>query len=174
MTTTAAYRRHDISDRAWETLEPLLPGGPGKVGRPAQNNRRFINGVFWVLRTGAPWRDLPPDYGHWGSTYNRFRNWQKDGTWQRLLDTLANDPDLEWLMIDGSYVKCISTAQGRWEAIRRWDAPKGADCQTPLGGGRPRNVGSDAGHGGNGGRLRPGGGVAGRHCGGAFAGGSRL
>ncbi len=53
MTTTAAYRRHDISDRAWETLEPLLPGGPGKVGRPAQDNRRFINGVFWVLRTGA-------------------------------------------------------------------------------------------------------------------------
>ena len=104
MTTTAAYRRHDISDRAWETLEPLLPGGPGKVGRPAQNNRRFINGVFRVLSAGAPWRDLPPDYGHWAS-YNRFRNWQKDGTWERLLDTLANDPDLEWLMIDASYVK---------------------------------------------------------------------
>ena len=51
MTTTAAYRRHDISDRAWEALEPLLPGGPGKVGRPAQNNRRFINGVFWLGRT---------------------------------------------------------------------------------------------------------------------------
>ena len=76
-------------------LEPLLPGSPGKAGRPAQNNRRLINGVFWVLRTGAPWRDLPPDYGHWGSTYNRFRNWQKDGTWQRLLGTLIKDPDLE-------------------------------------------------------------------------------
>ena len=52
-----------------------------------------------------PWRDLPSDYGHWGSTYNRFRNWQKDGAWERFLDILANDPDLEWLVIDYSYVK---------------------------------------------------------------------
>ena len=59
-TATAAYHRHDISDRAWNILAPKLPGGPGKVGRPAQDNRRFINAVFWVLRTGAPWRDLPP------------------------------------------------------------------------------------------------------------------
>ena len=63
MCETAAYRRHDISDRVWNILAPLLPGGLGKVGRPAQDNRRFINAVFWVLRTGAPWRDLPPDYG---------------------------------------------------------------------------------------------------------------
>ena len=55
-----AHRRHDISDRVWEILEPLLPGGKGKTGRPAQDNRRFINAVFWILRTGAPWRDLPP------------------------------------------------------------------------------------------------------------------
>ena len=102
MTTTAAYHRHDSSDRAWAILEPILPGSPSKVGRPAQNNRRFTNGAFRVLRTGAPWRDLPPYYAYWSSTYNRFRNWQKDGAWQRLLDTLANDPDLEWLMIDCS------------------------------------------------------------------------
>ena len=86
-------------------MEPLLPGSPGKVGRPARNNPRFSNAVRQVLGAGAPWRDLPPDYGHWGSTYNSFRNRQKDGTWGKLLDTLANDPDLEWLMIDGNYVK---------------------------------------------------------------------
>ena len=63
-----AHRRHDISDRVWEILEPLLPGGKGKTGRPAQDNRRFINAVFWILRTGAPWRDLPPDYGDWKNT----------------------------------------------------------------------------------------------------------
>ena len=59
-TAAAAYHRHDISDHAWQILAPKLPGGPGKVGRPAQDNRRFINAVFWILRTGAPWRDLPP------------------------------------------------------------------------------------------------------------------
>ena len=58
-----AHRRHDISDRVWEILEPLLPGGKGKTGRPAQDNRRFINAVFWILRTGAPWRDLPRTTG---------------------------------------------------------------------------------------------------------------
>ena len=70
----AAYRRHDITDRAWETIAPHLPGGPGKVGRPAEDNRHFSNGVFWILilRTGAPWRDLPPDYGHWNTTYRRL------------------------------------------------------------------------------------------------------
>ena len=56
---TPAHRRHDISDRAWETIAPHLPGGPGKVGRPAEDNRRFSNAVFWILRTGAPWRDRP-------------------------------------------------------------------------------------------------------------------
>ena len=63
-TPAPAHRRHDISDQAWETIAPHLSGGPGKVGRPAEDNRRFSNGVFWILRTGAPWRDLPPDYGH--------------------------------------------------------------------------------------------------------------
>ena len=57
--TTAAYHRHDISDRAWKTLDPPLPGGPSKVGRPAQDNRRLVNVVFRALRTGEPWRDLP-------------------------------------------------------------------------------------------------------------------
>ena len=81
MTTTAACHRHDRSDRAWAILEPLLPGGPGKVGRPARNNRRFINGVFWVLHTGAPGATCPRNCEHWSSIYNRFRNWQKDGAW---------------------------------------------------------------------------------------------
>ena len=62
------YRRHDISDRAWALLEPHLPGRRGAWGRAAQDNRRFINAVIWILRTGAPWRDLPPEYGDWKNT----------------------------------------------------------------------------------------------------------
>ena len=60
-----AHRRHDISDRTWGLLEPHLPGSRGSVGRPASDNRLFVNAVFWILRTGAPWRDLPPDLGDW-------------------------------------------------------------------------------------------------------------
>ena len=77
--TAAAYHRHDISDRVWNSLAPLLPGGPGKVGRPAQDNRRFINTVFRVLRTGAPWHDLPPDYGDGGAVHRRFSRWRQKG-----------------------------------------------------------------------------------------------
>lgn len=61
-TKTAAYHRHDISERHWELLEAHLPGREGVWGGRAKDNRRFINAVFWMLRTGSPWRDLPPDY----------------------------------------------------------------------------------------------------------------
>ena len=78
-TTTPAHHCPNISDRAWETIAPHLSGGPDKVGRPAEVNRCFINAVFWILRTGAPGRNLPPDYGHWNTTAHRFGCWQKNG-----------------------------------------------------------------------------------------------
>jgi len=73
---TAAHRRHGMTDAVWERLRPHLPGGKGKQGRPAHDNRRFIDAVCWILRTGAPWRDLPPDYGDWKNTHRRFRRWR--------------------------------------------------------------------------------------------------
>ena len=102
---TAPHRRHDISDRVWELLEPHLPGGPGKKVRPAIDNRLFLNAVFWILRTGAPWRDLPPDLGDWKNTHRRFCRWRDRGVWKHLLDTVIDDPDFEWLMIDSSHIK---------------------------------------------------------------------
>ena len=78
-TATPTHRCRDISDLVWEIIAPHLPGGPGKVGRPAQDNRRFSNGVFLILHTGAPWRDLPPDYEQWNITAHRFGRWQKNG-----------------------------------------------------------------------------------------------
>ena len=105
MERMAAHRRHDMTDRVWELLEPHLPGGPGKRGRPAKDNRLFLNAVFWMLRTGAPWRDLPPDYGDWNNTHHRFCRWRDRGVWEKLLDLVIDNPDYEWLMVDATYVK---------------------------------------------------------------------
>ena len=66
-----AHRRHDISDKVWEFLEPHLPGREAIRGVTARDNRNFRNAVFWILRTGAPWRDLLPDYGDWKNTHRR-------------------------------------------------------------------------------------------------------
>jgi transposase len=109
---SASHRRHDISNQVWERLKSLLSGGEGKVGRPASNNRRFLNAVFWILRTGTPWRDLPPDYGDWKNTHRRFCRWQDRGIWENLLEEVMDDPDFEWLMIDASHIKVHPHAAG--------------------------------------------------------------
>ena len=68
--------------------------------------------MFWILRTGAPWRDLPPDYGKWGSVHQRFRRWRDKGIWEKILEALIDDPDYEWLMIDASHCKVHPHAAG--------------------------------------------------------------
>jgi len=98
-----AHRRHDISDHVWNLLERHLPGREGIWGGRAKDNRQFINAVFWILRTGAPWRDLPPDYGDWKNTHRRFCRWRDKGIWESLLEKLVVDTDFEWLMIDTSH-----------------------------------------------------------------------
>ena len=107
-----SQHRHDNSDKAWAILKPMLPGQRGQWGGIAEDNRRFINGVFWILRTGAPWRDLPPDYGKWGSVHQRFRRWRDKGIWEKILEALIDDPDYEWLMIDASHCKVHPHAAG--------------------------------------------------------------
>jgi transposase len=107
-----SHRRHDISDQIWALLEPLLPGREGSWGGVAQDNRRFINAVLWVLRTGAPWRDLPADYGGWSNTHRRFCRWRDKGQWEGLLEKMIQAPDLEWLMIGASHVKAQAHAAG--------------------------------------------------------------
>ena len=104
--------RHDISDEVWVLISPHLPGQQGQWGGIAENNRRFINAVFWILRTGAPWRDLPPSYGNWNSVAKRFRRWAKEGIWEKVLESLIDEPDYEWLMIDASHIKVHPHATG--------------------------------------------------------------
>ena len=104
--------RHDISDEVWALLEPHLSGQVGQWGGIAEDNRRFINAVFWILRTGAPWRDLPPSYGNWNSVAKRFRRWVKDNRWEKVLEAFIDDPDYKWLMIDASHIKVHQHAAG--------------------------------------------------------------
>jgi transposase len=107
-----AHRKHDINDEVWELLKPHLPGQIGQWGRVARDNRTFINAVFWILRAGAPWRDLPPDYGKWGTNNQRFNRRRTNGTWEKLMNLLVNEPDYEWLMIDASHIKVHPHAAG--------------------------------------------------------------
>jgi transposase len=109
---TASYHRHDISDAAWALIEPYTIGNKGTWGGNAKDTRLFINAVFWILRTGAPWRDLPPDYGNWNTVQRRFCRWRDKGIWETLLESLVDNPDFEWLMIDASHIKVHPHAAG--------------------------------------------------------------
>lgn len=104
--------RHDITDRAWKIIEPHLPGKRGDWGGVAKDNRLFINAVIWILRTGAPWRDLPREYGGWKNTQRRFCRWRDKGIWEKLLEAVIDEPDFEWLMIDATHVKAHKHACG--------------------------------------------------------------
>jgi len=109
---TASHHRHDITDKAWERIEPYTIGNKGSWGGNAKDTRLFINAVLWVLRTGAPWRDLPPDYGNWNTVQRRFCRWRDKGVWERLLEALVTAPDFTWLMIDASHSKVHPHAAG--------------------------------------------------------------
>ena len=92
--------RYDLTDTQWERLPPLLPPQKPHTGRPAVDHRRIINGILWLLRTGAPWRDLPERYGPWSTVASRFDRWRKAGSWERLLATVPQQADargqLDW------------------------------------------------------------------------------
>ena len=89
-----------------------MPGREGVWGGVARDHRLLINAVFWILRTGAPWRDLPLDYGSWSNTHRRFIRWRDKGVWEKRLDLLIDEPDYEWLMIDVSHCKVHPHAAG--------------------------------------------------------------
>ena len=105
--------RHDLTDASWSVLSPVIKEAVGiRGGSNANDNRVFVNGCFWVLRTGAPWRDLPSQYGKFGSVHKRFKRWCDNGVWERILEAIIDDPDFEWLMIDASHCKVHPHAAG--------------------------------------------------------------
>ena len=113
---TSKQRRYEISDEAYERIKPLLSGKPGDPGRNAQDNRRFINAVLWIARTGAPWEDLPERYGKSNTVFQRFNRWAKQGRWQAIFEALQ-EPDLEWIMLDSTVVRAHQHAAGQKKAM---------------------------------------------------------
>jgi len=97
--------RMSLCDDQWERIAPLLPGKAGDPGVTARDNRLFLEAVLWILRTGSPWRDLPPEFGPWHRVYVRYNRWSHNGHWEAIFTALAQDPDLEWLMVDGSVTR---------------------------------------------------------------------
>lgn len=116
--------RHDLSDELWLQVKPHLPGSKGNRGRRGNDNRLFLNAVLWKLRTGVPWCDIPPQYGKWNSVWCRFRTWRERGIWEKLLNIVSDDPDLEWLMIDASHIKVHPNAAGAKGGTRALRAPR--------------------------------------------------
>jgi transposase len=110
--------RGDLTNDEWARLQPLLPPQKPKTGRPAQDHRRVINGMLWVARTGAPWRDLPERYGAVGTVSSRFYRWRTAGLWDRIWATLQQQADaaghVDWQLhyIDGSIVRAHQHAAG--------------------------------------------------------------
>ena len=102
-----------ISERLWEQLEPLLPTeGSPYGGRPPGDVRFFLNAVHWILRSGAPWRALPCEFGSWKTVYSRFRRWQKRGFWDAIFTVLTKVADMESVMIDGTYIHAHKHSSG--------------------------------------------------------------
>jgi transposase len=101
-----------LTDEEWRRIEPLVPGKKGDKGRHGADNRLFVDAVLWLVRAGAPWRDLPEEFGKWNSAFKRFRRWARKGVWKRLFTELGEHPDLEYLIIDSTIVRAHQHAAG--------------------------------------------------------------
>jgi transposase len=115
--------RDKLRDDQWERIAHMLPGKATDPGRSAADNRLFVEAVLWILRTGAPWRDLPKRFGPWNSVYRRFSRWSRRGVWHRVFRELAKEADFEELYLDGSIVRAHQHAAG---------APKKTDLRLSV------------------------------------------
>jgi transposase len=121
--------RYDLTGFEWSVIEPLLP--KNRRGVKPKNNRRILNGMFWVLRAGAPWRDLPERYGSYTTAYNRFNRWRKAGIWDGLMDAIVKAHDGKVQMIDSSIVRVHQHASGPKKRVEIvvWDEAEAASPQ---------------------------------------------
>lgn len=109
--------RHELSDSEWDRIQSAF-AVPKNRGRKPADVRQMINGALWILRTGAPWRDLPERFGPWETVYTWFNRWSKDGTWDRVLKQLQagmeRERRIDWKLfsIDGTVIRASRAAAG--------------------------------------------------------------
>jgi len=101
-----------LSDDHWARICEAIIGRPDQRGSTGRDNRMFVEAVLWIVRTGAPWRDLPAEFGNWNSTFRRFSRWSEKGIWERMFARLADDPDFEYLIVDSTIVRAHQHASG--------------------------------------------------------------
>jgi transposase len=123
-------RRGEITDQAWQEIEPLLPEY-GQSGGQWREHRTVINGILWKLRTGSPWRDLPERYGPWQTCYDRFIRWRRDGTWDRLLAHAQTKNDavgeVEWeVSVEDTVIRAHQHAAGARSEPSEADIKRGS------------------------------------------------
>ena len=118
-----------LSDAAWRLMAPHIIGDERSRGTSGRDNRMFVEGVLWIVRTGAPWRDLPEVFGEWNSVFRRFSRWSHKGIWHRIFAAVSDDPDFEYLIVDSTIVRAHQHAAGAKKGglkIRRSAAPAAA------------------------------------------------
>lgn len=101
-----------LSDEQWERMSGHILGRPESRGSTGRDNRMFVEGVLWIVRSGAPWRDLPEEFGSWNSTFRRFSRWSMKGVWHRIFAAMSDDPDFEYLILDSTIVRAHQHAAG--------------------------------------------------------------
>ena len=119
-------KRYELTQAQWERIAPMFPGKDSDPGRTGGDNRLFVNGCLWVLRSGAHWRDLPERYGKWKTLHKRFTRWAKAGVWDEVFASLIKDRDNRYLMLDSTLVRAhqqAATGKGGTK-IRLWGAPE--------------------------------------------------
>jgi len=134
--------RGRMTDDEWAIFEPFLMTPSAQGGRPPRDHRRVLDGVLWIARTGAPWRDLPEEFGNWNSVWRQFRRWCESGVWDVLLQALADSGGAADLlqMLDSTIIRahrCAAGGRGGLKAKRSvaraaGSRPRSTSAPTPM------------------------------------------
>src|ERR1700682_5797725 len=125
--------RYVLTDAQWAKMQPHCLGKKSDPGRSGEDNRRFVEAVLWIARTGSPWRDLPPLFGPWNTVFKRYRDWVKADVFKRLFDAASEEPDMEYAMVDATIVKVHRHGQGAKGGLRA------RPLANPRAAGRPKS-----------------------------------